>query len=149
MPSRKNSSISIKQYKKRQEWNVGIILFSIVLIYLIVTIVTYATGKKVSAYEVRKGSIVKDNSYTGLVIREESTVECESDGYINYYQNENSKVKAGNNIYAISPQKLETKADLSSETGNMALSEETQENITLQMQNFNENYNTQNNSSIY
>lgn len=132
MPSRKNSSISIKQYKKRQEWNVGIILFSIVLIYLIVTIVTYATGKKVSAYEVRKGSIVKDNSYTGLVIREESTVECESDGYINYYQNENSKVKAGNNIYAISPKKLETKSGISSETaGNMALSEETQENLTL------------------
>ena len=45
---------------------------------------------------------MKDNTYTGLIIRQETTVNAESGGYINYYQNGNSKVKYGAPVYAIS-----------------------------------------------
>ena len=106
MTSGKKKSINIKRYKNKRELNLGILLFAIVFIYLVVTVITYLTGDNISVYEVRKGSIVKDNSYTGLIIRQESAVMTEADGYINYYQNENSKVKAGTYIYALSPRSL-------------------------------------------
>ena len=38
--------------------------------------------ERISVYEVRKGSIVRDNSYTGIVVREETTVTAEADGYV-------------------------------------------------------------------
>lgn len=65
MASRKDNSISINKYKRKREMNIGIFIFAIVFIYLIVTIVMYAAAKKISVYEVREGSILTDNSYTG------------------------------------------------------------------------------------
>lgn len=67
--------------------NLGIFLFAIVFIYLLVTVIMYFTGDTISVYEVREGSIVNDNSYTGLVLRQEEAVNAETDGYISYYQN--------------------------------------------------------------
>ena len=78
----------------------------VVFIYLIVTVIMYVTGDNISVYEVREGSIVNDNSYTGLVIRQETAVTAETGGYVSYYQNENSKIKAGTNVYAVSAQLL-------------------------------------------
>lgn len=151
MPSKKKKSISIKQYKNKRELNLGILLFAIVFIYLIVTVILYFTGDNISVYEVREGSIVKDNSYTGLVLRQESTVASEADGYINYYQNENSKVKAGTNIYALSPEQLKMPEDNPEEEASSqgTLNPEIQSGIILQIQNFNENYRPADFSSVY
>ena len=77
LSSKKNNSVNIKKYKTKREFNLGIFLFAIVFIYLIVTIILYFTGDRISVYEVREGSIVKDNSYTGLIIREETAVTAE------------------------------------------------------------------------
>lgn len=148
MASRKKKSISIKKYRNRRELNLGIFLFAIVFVYLIITIVMYFTGDRISVYEVREGSIVRDNSYTGLIIRQETAVNAEADGYISYYQNENSKVRAGTNIYALSPQKLET-AGSKEETVSGTLSPEAESAMVLQIQNFNENYNANNFSAVY
>ena len=63
--------------------------------------ILFFTGDTISIYEVREGSIVRDNSYTGLILRQETAVTAEDSGYISYYQNEDSKVKAGTNIYAL------------------------------------------------
>ena len=99
MALKKNKSISIKKYKKKRELNLGIFLFAIVFLYLVIMIILYFTNDKISAYEVREGSIVRDNSYTGLVIRNEAVVNAEGDGYVSFYQNENAKVKKGAKIY--------------------------------------------------
>ena len=127
--------------------NIGILIFTVVFIYLIVTIFTYATSKRISVYEVRQGSIVKDYSYTGLVIRQETVVNAESSGYISYYQNENSKVKAGSNIYAISPEKIQHPEQAESE--DLTLSAEAEKALNLQVQNFNENFTAEKFSSVY
>lgn len=149
MTSKKNKSVSIKRYRKKREINLGIILFSIVFIYLIVTVILYFTGDSISVYEVREGSIVKDNSYTGIILREETAVKSESDGYISYYQNENSKVKAGTNIYALSQKPLDTEESTSADDQKSGVSQDTLSGIIFQMQNFNENYRPADFSSVY
>lgn len=151
MTSRKNKSADIKKYKNKRELNLGIFLFAIVFLYLVVTIILYFTGDQISVYEVREGSIVKDNSYTGLVIRQETAVNAEADGYISYYQNDNSKVKTGMNVYAITQQQLTSPESQTEETENRSqtLNPEIQNGITLQVQNFNENYDPENFKSVY
>ena len=87
MASKKSKSVSLKKYKNRRQLNLGIFLFAIVFIYLIVTMILFFTGDTISIYEVREGSIVRDNSYTGLILRQETAVTAEDSGYISYYQN--------------------------------------------------------------
>lgn len=151
--SKGNHSIDIKKFRARREMNLGIFLFAIVFIYLLVTVIMYFTGDTISVYEVREGSIVNDNSYTGLVLRQEEAVNAETDGYISYYQNGNSKVKAGMPVFALSPQKLNTDT-ASSGTDDTAgagasLNPEIQAGIIYQMQNFNENYDPNDFSAVY
>lgn len=154
MPSKtpkENTSVNIKKFKTRRELNLGIFLFAIVFVYLLITVIMYFTGDKISVYEVREGSIVNDNSYTGLVLRQESAVNAETDGYISYYQNENSKVKNGTYIYALSPEKLDTQSNTSESTAGTAgnLNPEIQTSIIYQLQNFNENYDPNDFSAVY
>lgn len=143
----RKKTININQYKTKREMNIGILIFTIVFIYLIVTIFTYATSKRISVYEVRQGSIVNDYSYAGLVIRQETVVNAESNGYISYYQNENSKVKAGSNIYAVSSEKLHSPEQTKAE--DITLSAEVEKALNLQVQNFNENFTTDKFSTVY
>lgn len=149
MSSKKDNSTNLKKYKSRRELNLGIFLFAIVFIYLIVTVIMYFTGDSISAYEVRRGSIVRDNSYTGLIIREETAVSAEAGGYVSYYQNENTKVKAGANIYALSQEKLDTTSTAADSAAGQSLNTEVQSGITYQIQSFNENYNANDFSSVY
>ena len=149
MASYKNKSVSIKKYKNKRELNIGLFLFAVVFIYLIVTVLMYITGDNISVYEVRKGNIVKDNSYTGLVIRQETAVTAETGGYISYYQNENSKIKAGSNVYALSSEPLDTSGETGESGTAVSLNQEVQSGIVLSIQNFNEAYDSEDFSSVY
>ena len=142
MPEKqKKNSISINKYKTKRELNIGTLIFALIFIYLVVAVVAYATEKRITVYEVREGSILKDHSYTGLILREETLVNAESDGYVNYYQSGQSKIRTGMNICAISPQKLDVSE--SQEQSETTLSAEEQETIVLKAQDFNENFTSQ------
>ena len=93
-------TINITNFKRKRELNIGMFLFAVVLIYLLITVFLYLTSKHISIYEVRKGSILKDNSYTGLILREENVVKAESSGYLTYFVSESSKVKKGTAVFA-------------------------------------------------
>ncbi|MDD2979199.1 MAG: HlyD family efflux transporter periplasmic adaptor subunit [Hespellia sp.] len=142
-----NKSVNIKKYKIKREWNIGIFIFAIVFLYLLVTVILYLTSNKVSVYEVRNGSILKDNSYTGMILRSEAVVPVETDGYINYFVSEASKIKAGANIYTLSPDKVSL--DESAEANGVSLSVDKQNSIVLKTQEFNSSYNEDNFSKVY
>ena len=76
-------SSNIKVYQKKKHLNIGIIIFGVIFIYLVVTVLMYLTEKHISVYEVREGSILKDNSYTGLALRDETIIRSTNTGYVN------------------------------------------------------------------
>ena len=149
--NKEQKSVNIRKYRNIRELNLGVLLFAVVFIYLIVTVIMYLTDDQISAYEVREGSIVRDDSFTGLVLREETTVPAEGSGYVSYYQNENTKVKAGSNIYALSAEALDIQSDSGSADENAAetLNTEVQATIAGQLQNFNEVYHASDFSAVY
>ena len=59
-----NEINNIQVYRKKWNINIGVIIFGVIFVYLVVTVLMYATAKHVSSYEVREGSILKDTSYT-------------------------------------------------------------------------------------
>ena len=56
---------NVVEFKKRKHLNIGLIIFGIIFVYLIATIVMYLTAPRVTVYEVRQGSILKDTAYNG------------------------------------------------------------------------------------
>ena len=125
---------NIVKYKKKKQINIGVILFGIIFIYLIATIAMYITKPRISVYEVREGSILKDTDYTGLAIRQEKVITAPDSGYINYYIQNNSKVKLGTQVYSLSPEKIEFETKVSDKEVSLSLEE--QHDVYMEIQDF-------------
>lgn len=118
--------------------NIGVVIFGIIFVYLAVTVLMYLTENHISAYEVREGSILMDNAYTGFILRDEVVVPAEADGYVNYYALGGSKAGAKTKVYTLSNRELEF-ADTSSEEASK-LSAEEQAALLVKIQAFSENF---------
>lgn len=139
---------NILKYRKRKHINIGILFFGFIFIYLVATIVLHITAPQITVYEVRQGSILKDNAYTGLVIREETVVYADAAGYVNYYAEDNSKVKVGTKIYTLSNEKLEFDEVISSDSEHILSSEE-KYSLLLKIQSYNNQFQETDFSSTY
>ena len=139
-------SSNIKVYQKKKHLNIGIIIFGVIFIYLVVTVLMYLTEKHISVYEVREGSILKDNSYTGLAIRNETVIRSEDNGYVNYFVSAGSKVGAKTQIYSLSDHKLQFEAKSGK---SQKLTSVEQNNIRQKTQTFCENYSDESFGDVY
>ena len=142
-----NKLTNIQVYRKKWNINIGVIIFGAVFIYLVVTVLLYLTGNHVTAYEVREGSILKDNAYTGFIVKDETIVQAESDGYINYFALEGSKVGAKTRVYTLSDKKLELTSNTDEES--LELTSEEQNSILMKTQSFSENFREEQFSDVY
>lgn len=139
---------NIQVYRKKWNFNIGLILFGVIFIYLLVTILVYLTKNHVSVYEVREGSILKDTAYTGFILRDETVINAERDGYINYFALEGTKVGVKTRVCSISDQKLQFQEDSSDQAAEMLTSEE-QTAIQLKAKTFSENFNEERFGDVY
>ena len=129
---------NVIQYRKQKHLNIGIVIFGIIFIYLIATIIMYLFTPRITVYEVRQGSILKDNAYTGLAIREETIVYADAAGYANYYIEDNSKVKVGSKVYTLSDEKLDFEESASD--AEIAMTKEESRGILLKIQAYNNQF---------
>lgn len=129
---------NILRYRKKRHLNIGIIIFGIIFIYLAANIIMYVTSSRVSVYEVRQGSILKDCAYTGLAIREETVVYADAEGYVNFYAEEKSKVKVGSDVYMLSDKPLDFKSV--SGDSQLELSDEESASLLLMIQAYNDQF---------
>ena len=150
----KNNLTNIQLYQKKKNINIGLILFGVIFIYLLITILAYLTTKHVSIYEVREGSILKDTSFTGIIIREEEVIHSDSEGYVNYFITEGSKVGIKSNVYSISKNKLDldrmagSSNDPAADTSSDLTGEEQSEILQI-TESFTESYRPEAYSDIY
>lgn len=91
----------IIRYRRRFQFDIGFVIFFVVLIYMGFYGIKYAQSEKVVMYEVKQGSLAKNNTYTGVIMRTETVTNADKSGYINYYAKEGDKVGVGNTIYTI------------------------------------------------
>lgn len=146
MKSEKQKS-NILKYRKPRHLNIGIVVFGIIFIYLIATIIMYITAPHVTVYEVRQGSILKDNAYTALALRNETVVYADASGYINYYVEDNSKVRVGTDVYTLSNQELNF--DQVVVDTEATLTKEEEKALMTKIQGFNEIFHESDYSSVY
>lgn len=72
MAGRNNGKI--RQYRKPLNINLGIIIFSVIFIYIVICVFLYFTDKHIMGYEVKTGSLSVGNVYQGIALRQETIV---------------------------------------------------------------------------
>lgn len=92
---------NIVRFRGNNSFNIGFVIFFIIIIYVLFNIFSYITSKPVSVYEVLQGTIATNNVYKGLIIRDESIIRAENEGYINYYVKNSSKASVADVVYSI------------------------------------------------
>lgn len=131
----------LKKIRKLFSMNIGTMLFGMLFIYMAFSAILYLTSPKIESYQVIAGPLSRNETYTGLAIREESVHQAETSGYITYYAREGSKINADGVVYGISSTKT---SDSQTELSTDELSF-----IRNQMLNFSKGFNSSNFNSTY
>ncbi len=138
---------NINHYRRRWTFNTGVIIFGIFFLYMLIRVMIFFTESHVTAYEVREGSIVRDTSYTGIAIRDESVFTTDEDGYVNYFALEGSRVGAQSEVYCLSEKQLDFTNN--NQSASRELSSDEQEELLTRIQTFTENTTDTQFSDIY
>lgn len=121
--------------------NIGTLLFGALFIYLISTFFMYMTTEHVTSYQVISGPLSKNETYTGIALREEHLVQAGSPGYVTYYAREGSKVRKTGAVYSV--------GEAQEIIQNMTLTEADLAKIRSQIAKFSSNFNGNNFSDTY
>ena len=74
--------------RKKTRWNIGTIVFLVLLIYVLINVMIFVGKEKLTVYKVTEDKILSTYSLTGIALRNEKLLKAEDDGYITYYTEE-------------------------------------------------------------
>lgn len=96
--SKRNNVI---KFTRRPNFNIGLIIFGVIFIYLVISIIIFSTSKKTVIYEVNAGSLAFDTTYTGFIIRSERVYTAEYSGRVNYFLNSGERAAINTTVYSV------------------------------------------------
>lgn len=117
-----------KIVRYRRPFNIGVVFFGFIAVYLLVCIYMYFSSEHISAYEVIEGNLATDYHYTGFALRTEQIYYASSAGYVNYYAAENEKVSVLSTVYTLD-ENGEMSQLLSDSAGEVSFSDEDYDTI--------------------
>lgn len=139
----------ISKYRKPLNLNIGMIIFGVIFIYVVVCVILYFQTSHIIRYEVQEGSLVTNNIYRGVVIRDETVITANTAGYVNYYAREGERVAKNDLVYIV-----DETGRLNESLQSMALEENSLSNKELaefrdEIVNFVHSFDSQNYSTTY
>ena len=99
--SRIRNNRNVVKYKKKMNFGLEWVVFFLIFVYIAIIIANYFNKEHISIYEVVQKSISDDNSYKGIVLRDEKIYYTKNAGYINYYIGEGERVGKKTTIYSV------------------------------------------------
>lgn len=92
---------NIRKYRKPLNLNIGMLIFAVIFVYVVVCVILYFQTGHIVRYEVKKGALATNNIYRGIALRDETVVNTDAAGYVNYYANEGERVAAYDLVYIV------------------------------------------------
>ncbi|MCI8549358.1 MAG: hypothetical protein HFI68_01985 [Lachnospiraceae bacterium] len=140
---------NIIRYRKTRKWNIGIVVFAVIFLYLTIMVIRYIMSPKIKMYEVLDGDIANTAYYTGVILREETLVTSDYAGYVNYYLREKQKAAVGDLIYTVD-ESGSVMEYLNNTSGNGSrLSDENLKELKKQLSDFSAVYSDNHFSEVY
>ncbi len=138
----------VVKFRRRRSINIGIIIFSILFLYVAINVYLYFTKEHMSIYEVQEGSIVEDNLVTGLILRQEKVIQSDQAGYISYFQKDGSRVAKNSSVYAVDDSR-QIMDMLTSSDEPLKLSEENNARFLYEIEKFESSFSDSNFNPVY
>ena len=94
----------MKKRRFKIHFNIGTVIFGVLFLYLIITVLLYVFKTHVKTYQVMSGPLSGNDTYTALIMRNESVVTSSNDGYITYFTGVSSKVSKNSLVCSVTPE---------------------------------------------
>ncbi len=79
----------------------GLFIFLIIFLYVLISLISYLTSHKTEVYEVRSGSLSDNLIYQGIALRNETVVNSDYTGTINFYNKEGDRIPVGELAFSV------------------------------------------------
>lgn len=97
----KHTTNRIVSYRRPFRLNVGLIMFLVIFIYVLISLLSYLTSHKTEVYEVHSGSLADNLVYQGIALRNETVVNSDYTGTINFYNKEGERIPVGGLAFSV------------------------------------------------
>ena len=101
MAPKKKKNKKIIKLRRQFKINVGTLMFFLIAVYIVFSVSSYLKRDQVKFYEVEEGSIVKEHTYSGVILRQEEVVNAAASGNLNYYIPDGKKTAKGTSVYSV------------------------------------------------
>ena len=146
--AKKNSKVI--RYRKPKSINIGFLIFAFIFIYLAYSVISYAFRDKMQIYEVgQEVALVKDTTYTGLILRTEEVTNTQAAGYVNFYIREGNRASVNSVVYSLDENGQFTEMLTSNASDNSKLSHDNLSDLKRSLANFNLSYKSEQFQDVY
>lgn len=139
----------IVKYRNSGNFNIGVVIFLIIILYVLFNIFSYFTKSHIAEYQVQQGTIASNNIYQGIIVRDETVEYANHNGYINYYVKNASKVSVNDVVYSIDTDGSISNAIASSGSNSDVISKESLSSISSELDTFVKDYDANQFSECY
>ena len=84
-----------------RHFNIVHLMFLVIFIYMIIAVAKYVSKEEIRVDTVVEGSLVQNHNYTGLILRNESVLTTDQEGYIKCYIVEGERISKDGTVFAI------------------------------------------------
>lgn len=137
------------KYRRPKNFNIGVIIFTIIIIYVIFNIISYFSSSSIAEYEVQQGTIATKYVYKGFVLRDEQVRYSSTDGYLNYYVKNGDRVAYNDIICSVDLQGNLSSQISESSKEDIALSKSDLKEISEEIDGFSSSYGGSDFSAVY
>ena len=85
----------------RLHFNIGTVVFLLIVFFLVGNLIRYAGKKKLAVYEVSNSEISDTIKGTGVILRKEKVYTTTEDGYIHNYLSDGARVRSNGIVYTV------------------------------------------------
>lgn len=148
--SSKNVKSFIKPRKNEFSFKIILVLIMVIgIVYLGICISKIVNSKNISTYQVKDGALTEQNSYKGLILREEEIYKSKASGYYNYYLKEGEKASHSDLVYTVDGSG-KIKEMMSNQTGDAStLTKEDLDEIKSEIVKFSKEYDQNSFEDVY
>lgn len=137
----------VLNFDRKKMLNPGTIVFLFLFLYIIIFVIFYLGKDHITLYQVTNKGIAQNNTFNGMILRDERVVKSVNAGYIAYYVSNNSRVRTNQTIYSID-ESGNTLKNLSS-SDSVKLSETDYYQIDTEIKSFTSEFTTDNFDDVY
>ena len=84
-----------------RHFNIVHLMFLVIFIYMIIAVAKYVSKEEIRVDTVVEGSLVQNHNYSGLILRNESVISADQEGYIKCYIVEGERISKDGTVFAI------------------------------------------------